>query len=65
MSAGGLGLYCILLQNGDRERLAADTRPLVARIAELESKRARLTPTEVSEDGNSMPLNGEAQRCPN
>jgi hypothetical protein len=45
-----LGLYCILLQSGDRERLAADIGPLVARIAELESERARLTPTEVSED---------------
>jgi hypothetical protein len=45
-----MGLYCVLLQNGDRERLAADIRPLVARIAELESERARLTPTEVSED---------------
>jgi hypothetical protein len=45
-----MGLYCILLQNGDRERLAADIRPLVARIAELESERARSMPTEVSED---------------
>ena len=45
-----MGLYCILLRNGDWERLAVDIRQLVARIAELESERARLTPTEVSED---------------
>jgi hypothetical protein len=45
-----MGLYCILLHNGDRGRLAADIRPLIARIAELESERDRLTPTEVSED---------------
>jgi hypothetical protein len=35
-----MGLFCILLQDGDRERLAADIRALVARIVELESERA-------------------------